>query len=181
MEELYKQWRVDNNTDCSKVTRQLAEDFVPVNDPTKQDTCESGALDDDDDPVDPRWKRLYDALVVTCKRFGDENAFGRADFWVVDDDYGDHNQKLCVTSLTFLTPEVALAIQQCIRETGLSGAQVMVQLELWRYGGDQVPPEGLIVKADEITEYWNLEQVRTIVGDNFYRSRAPGRPASRPA
>lgn len=144
-----------------------------MSDPIEQENGESGALEDDEDQVDPGWQRLYDALVLTCKWFGDENAFGRGDFWVVDDDYGCHNQKLCVSSLTFLTPEVVQAIQQCIRDAGAPGAQVMIQLELQGHGVDQVPPEGLIVKAHDIAEYWNLEQVRAIVGDDFYRSRAP--------
>ncbi len=147
---------------------------METNDPIDQDDGESRALDYYEAPVDPDWKRLYDALVLTCKRFGDENAFGRADFWVVDDDYGDHNQKVCVSSLNFLTPEVAQAIQQCVREAGFAGAQVMVALELQGDVGEKVPAEGLIVNADGITEYWNLKKVRAIVGDDFYRSRAPG-------
>ncbi len=146
---------------------------MDTNDPVDQPNGKSGALDDDEDPVDPGWQRLYDALVLTCKWFGDENAFGRADFWVVDDDWGCHNQKLCVSSQAFLTPEVALAIQRCVRQAGAPGAQVMIQLELQGEAGAAVPPEGLIVTADAITEYWNLERVRGIVGDDFYRSRAP--------
>lgn len=143
-----------------------------MSDPIEQDNEESGAPDDDYEQVDPGWQRLYKALVLTCKWFGDGNAFGRADFWVVDDDYGCHNQKLCVSSLTFLTPEVVQAIQQCIRQAGAPGAQVMIQLELQGHVVDQLPPEGLIVTAHEIAEYWNLEQVRAIAGDDFYRSRA---------
>lgn len=138
------------------------------------DDSDSGDDEAEFDAADPGWKRLYDALVITCKWFGDENAFGRADFWVVDDDWGDHNQKICVTSLSFLTPKVVLAIQQCIRDAGFPGAQVMVQLELQRYAGDTIPPEGLIVKADSVTEYWDLPSIRATVGNDFYRSRPSG-------
>lgn len=145
---------------------------MEMSDPIEKDNVESGAPEDDEDQVDPGWQRLYDALVLTCKWFGDENAFGRADFWVVDDDYGCHNQKLCVSSLTFLTPELVQAIQQCIKDAGAPKAQVMIQLELQGHLVDQVPPEGLIVTADHIAEYWNLEQVRAIAGGDFYRSRA---------
>lgn len=143
-----------------------------LNTPINQDNEESGAPDDEEDPVDPGWKRLYDALVITCKWFGDENAFGRADFWVVDDDWGDHNQKVCVCSLAFLTPEVVEAIQQCIRKAGFPGTQVMVSLELHCEGGDKIPPGGLIVKAESVSEHWDLERIRATVGDDFYRSRA---------
>lgn len=125
-----------------------------MSDTIKLDNGQNGSMDDEDeDQVDPGWQRLYDALVLTCKWYGDENAFGRADFWVVDDDYGCHDQKMCVSSMTFLTPEVVQAIQQCIRDAGAPGAQVMIQLELQGHVGDQVPPEGLIVKAHDIAEY----------------------------
>lgn len=128
---------------------------------------------ENDGSTSPNWKPLYLALVTACKRFGDEDFRGRADFWVVDDDWGgDGNQKVCVTSPSFLTPQVVEAIAQCVREAGFPGAQVMVSLELQRHVGDKLPPMGLLVTADGVTEQWDLAQIRKTVGDGFYRRSA---------
>ena len=83
------------------------------------------------------WDILYNALHATCERFGKENFRGRADFFIVEDDWvGDASQKVIVTSPSFLTPQVVEAISQCIRDTGLLGAQVIVSLELSVPGGE---------------------------------------------
>lgn len=120
------------------------------------------------------WDTLYNALHATCERFGKEDFRGRADFFIVEDDWGgDVSQKVIVTSPSFLTPQVVAAISQCIRDAGLLGAQVIVSLELSVPGGSDLPPMGVRIGSGGALEEWDLELIRKQVGDDFYRDRTP--------
>lgn len=118
------------------------------------------------------WELLYHALCATCARSGQEDPFGLADYWVVDDCWGTVTQKLVVTSPSFLTPKLVSDISNCIRETGLLGAQVVVALE-FNLPGEKLPPMGLIIGSQSAYEEWDLELIRKRVGSDFYRE--PGR------
>ena len=46
---------------------------------------------------------------------GVENAYGDADYWLVDDDYGDTTHKICVHSKSILKPALITAIQRALK------------------------------------------------------------------
>ncbi|MBQ5939014.1 MULTISPECIES: hypothetical protein [unclassified Massilia] len=114
------------------------------------------------------WEILYHALRAVCARHGKEDPFGNSDYWVVDDCWGGVTQKIVVTSPCFLTPELVDEISNCVRDTGLWGAQVVVSLD-FNLPGEKLPPMGLIVDAQGVIEQWDLDSIRKRVGGDFYR------------
>ena len=63
-------------------------------------------------PRDDEWQTLYRSLGAALSQFGEEDAYGNGDYWVVDDDYGDTSHKVCVSRLAFITPELVAAVQR---------------------------------------------------------------------
>ncbi|MET3442954.1 hypothetical protein ABIC94_003743 [Variovorax paradoxus] len=68
------------------------------------------------DPRDDEWQTLYRSLGATLSRFGEEDAYGKGDYWIVDDDYGDTSHKVCVSRLAFITPELVAAVQRSLSD-----------------------------------------------------------------
>ena len=61
---------------------------------------------------DEEWNSLFGALSSTLTKFGNGEVLeDDADFFLVDDDWGGHHQKLCVISDDFWSPRVEEAIQ----------------------------------------------------------------------
>lgn len=115
------------------------------------------------------WETLYNALRAVCARHGTEDPFGNADFWVVDDCWGGVTQKLIVSSARYLTPKLVDEISQCIRDTNLLGAQVVVSLDI-EAPGTKLPPMGLIVDSRGALEQWDLVLLRQTFGKEFYNT-----------
>lgn len=123
---------------------------------------------DEDERGDPAWDALYAAVRKVCLRFGKEDACGGADFWVVDDNWGDVTQKVCVTSPKFLTPEFVKAISQCVKEADIVGAKVILALDL-NLPDSRLPPSAIVVTADTVVEEWDIDLLRHRIGNGFYR------------
>lgn len=104
------------------------------------------------DNRDQDWSSLYTILRKSLGLIGTENAFGDADFWLVDDDYGTTAQKLCVNKLSFLRPQLIAAIQKAL--TTFPAWQVLVQLEI-EIDGIHLPPEGIVVYLDHVDQHWD--------------------------
>lgn len=117
------------------------------------------------------WKILYDAVRVICAKYGEENPYGKGDFWLVDDDWGGVSQKLVVSSAGFLTPKLVKELSECIALTRLYGAQIFVVLEFELPEGKLPPMMGLLIDSEGATEEWDLPQIRQLVGQNFYTDR----------
>jgi hypothetical protein len=98
------------------------------------------------------WASLYAMLSKSLGLLGTENAFGEADFWIVDDDYGGTTHKLCIHKLSFLRPELITAIQIALKS--FSAWQVMVQLEI-ETDGLSLPPEGIVIYSDHVEQHWD--------------------------
>jgi hypothetical protein len=104
------------------------------------------------DERDKQWSSLYNDLGKSLALLGSENAFGDADYWIVDDDYGGTTHKLCVHKLAFLKPQLIAAIQQVLKY--YPQWQVMVQLEIQDAAVD-IPLAGVIVLADKVEQHWD--------------------------
>lgn len=98
------------------------------------------------------WASLYTMLSKSLGLLGTENAFGEADFWIVDDDYGGTAQKLCIHKLSFLSPQLIAAIQRALKV--FPAWQVMVQLEI-EINGTPLPPEGLLIYSNHVEQHWD--------------------------
>lgn len=93
---------------------------------------------------------------------GNNDAFGEGDFWLVDDDWGDGQQKICIFNPLALTKNFALEMQKLLVEKGVD-TEIFVQLEI-----AGVPPQGLVISGSGIQEHWHLEEVKKVLGADFY-------------
>jgi hypothetical protein len=98
------------------------------------------------------WAKLYGALSRALNLLGTENAFGEADYWIVDDDYGDTAHKLCIHKISFLRPQLIIAIQMALKP--FPAWRVLLQMEV-ELDGAPMPPEGIVVYATRVEQHWD--------------------------
>ena len=116
-----------------------------------------------------QWTELYEQLRALLSAHGKESPFGRADFWLVDDNWGGNLQKVSVFNIAFLTPELAKRVQELVASPAFTGWGVMFALEL-EYEGEPVrtvPPDGIFVYSDRIEEAWDRDSLRAVFGRSF--------------
>ena len=101
---------------------------------------------------DHEWRELYAALSKALSSLGTENAYGEGDYWLVDDDYGDTAQKVCVHALSFLRPEVIAAIQAPLKR--LPHWRVLVQVDV-EVGGVPASSGGLVIDSTAVKQQWD--------------------------
>jgi|ERR1051326_5121365 hypothetical protein len=111
------------------------------------------------------WKALHKDLTALLERHGKQDAFGKGDFWIVDDNYGSTEQKVCVTRLQFLTRPVATDVQRLLRKYTL-GWEILFSLddEKMRPTRDDI---GVIVRKTGIREHWSNERMERHFGADF--------------
>lgn len=100
---------------------------------------------------DQQWSSLHEVLRQTLAPFGIESAFGEGDYWLLDDDYGDTTQKVCVWRPSFLSSELIELIQQVLSQ--YSQWRVMIQLEL-EVNGSVDSSNGFVVYPDRVISHW---------------------------
>lgn len=105
------------------------------------------------------WQQLYEELRGSLKLLGIENPYGEADYWLVDDDYGDNTHKVCIHRKSFLTPALITAIQEALK--GFPRWRVMLQLE-FSIAGVPDASSGLIIYPNAIEEHWDKKLVEEI-------------------
>lgn len=99
------------------------------------------------DPSDDEWWTLYRSLGAALSQFGEEDAFGNGDYWVVDDDYGGTSHKVCVSRLAFITPELIAAIQRLLSD--MPHWRVLLQVDE-EVNGSPASSTGLTVCFDRL-------------------------------
>jgi hypothetical protein len=116
-----------------------------------------------------QWTDLYQQLRTLLSAHGTESPFGRADFWLVDDNWGANLHKVSVFNIAFLTPELAKNVQELVARPAFENWGVMFALELEHEGQPvrTVPPEGIVVYADRIDEAWDRKRLKAVLGSSF--------------
>ena len=99
---------------------------------------------------DPEWFRLYDELLCYLSTKGRCDPFGKADFFVLNDDWGNGQQKIFVQNEDFLTEEIIYKIKEILQR--FPNWEVIVQMDLPEWDGRDILPMGLIVSALEIKD-----------------------------
>ena len=99
---------------------------------------------------DPEWFRLYDELLCYLSTKGCCDPFGKADFFVLNDDWGNSQQKIFVQNEDFLTEEIIYKIKEILQR--FPNWEVIVQMDLPEWDGRDILPMGLIVSALEIKD-----------------------------
>jgi hypothetical protein len=111
------------------------------------------------------WQKLYDDLSGLLRRYGKESAVGRGDYWLVDDDWGERQQKVCVNKIEILTAELVTKIQEVVAKSYPTWS-VILALDLSR-DGSVVPGGALIVRSKHIEEHFDSDALKRIFGDAF--------------
>jgi hypothetical protein len=96
-----------------------------------------------------QWERLYAALSQTLQRYGREDAFGDADYWLLDDNWGNRQQKIEIQNLNLIRPEVISALQKTLSD--FPGWEIVFAIDVPGHETDW-PAMGLIIRSREIVD-----------------------------
>ncbi len=95
------------------------------------------------------WKILHDRISETLDRYGKKDAFGRGDYWLVDEDLGSYRQKLEVQNLNLLRPHIIKSLQALL--VRYPNWEIMFRIA--PLGKENVwPAMGLVIHDDEIID-----------------------------
>jgi hypothetical protein len=111
------------------------------------------------------WEALFAELAGLLEGYGTQDPYGDGDFWIVDDNYGSAQHKVCVTRLMFLTRPVAVEVQRVLRKYSLPW-EVLFSLDK----AEMRPSEddlGVLVRKSDSKEYWNVERMKKAFGNEF--------------
>lgn len=92
------------------------------------------------------WKSLYDAIGRTLVPFGKPDAFGMADYLLVDDNWGNYQQKIEIQNLVLLKSDVVALLQKLL--VGYPDWEIVVGVD----GNLNWPPMGLTIRDNEIID-----------------------------
>lgn len=95
------------------------------------------------------WRLLHDRITETLDRFGKKDAFGRGDYWLVDENLGAYRQKLEVQNLDFLQPHIIKSLQALLH--GYPDWEIMLRVDVVEKENDW-PAMGLIIHDDGIID-----------------------------
>ncbi|MBI2716646.1 MAG: hypothetical protein HYX37_19700 [Rhizobiales bacterium] len=110
-------------------------------------------INNDETKQASEWDALYAKLESVLRRFGNEDYLGRADYWLLDDDWGCWQQKLYVNNLNMLAPGVISALQASLSEFPDWEIVVAVAIE---GAGKSWPDMGITIRPHEIVD--NLQR-----------------------
>lgn len=122
----------ENNEACAEVSsRERVSDDMEKN---KQES---------------QWEEFYLRIARTLRNFGTENIFGKADYLIVDDNYGWRRHTVEIHKLHMLMPSVIRALQGLLSD--FDGWEIVVAVDvpgreaLW-------PPMGLTIRSHAIDD-----------------------------
>ena len=95
------------------------------------------------------WQILHDEITRVLDGFGRKDAFGRGDYWLVDDNYGPRRHRLEFQNLDLFQVDILRQLQDVLR--GFHDWRMTIQVDV--PGTESTwPGMGLIVYADEIID-----------------------------
>lgn len=68
----------------------------------------------DVDEQERSWGILYDKISEILQSFGTEDFIGRADYWILDDNYGFKSINIAIHRIEFLRPEIVWQLQAAL-------------------------------------------------------------------
>ena len=107
------------------------------------------AIHDDDAEQGREWDVLYARLEEILRQFGKEDWLGRADYWIVDDNWGPRQHRLYINNLNLLAPPIVKLLQAALAE--FPDWEIVTSVSL----GDSSkswPTMGLTIRAHEIID-----------------------------
>ena len=95
------------------------------------------------------WGTLYDRIQSILRPIAVEEFRGRADYWLLDDNWGPTQHKLYVNNLKLLAPEIIKQLQNCLK--GHPDWEIVVAVAV-PGAGKSWPNMGLFIRPHEIVE-----------------------------
>jgi hypothetical protein len=127
---------------------------------------------DDRSAQEQTWDVTYDRLEATLHRFGKEDYLGRADYWLLDEDWGSPQHFLYIHNLHLLSPEIVNQLQHVLKPF----PQWELIAEVARRGPTASwPIMGLIVRAHEIVDGLRRDFLPAEIRNFTYEGSRPGR------
>ena len=109
------------------------------------------------------WERIFSEIAIFLKAWGMEGMSPLCDFMLVDDDWGEAQQKICIVNPAVLTPNFVKQLQEYLRRAAPSWSIVLAM------DVPEMPlPEegmGLLVTASDVEYRWDLNELRRILGN----------------
>ena len=118
------------------------------------------------------WRKIYGRLASLMTQFGNEDGFGKGDYWIVDDNWGCRQHKLYINNLHLLAPPVIEAVQSVLH--GFPHWEIVVDVDI-PDGGKAWPAMGLIIRAREIVDDLQRAYFPKEIQDFKYAGSRPGR------
>jgi len=104
---------------------------------------------DEDELQSKDWSLLYDDLKALMASHGTEDPFGNGDYWILDENWGPRQHKICVFNLEVLRPYIASEVRVLLRK--FPGWAVMFAVDV-PGTENEWPPMGIIVREHEIID-----------------------------
>lgn len=114
------------------------------------------------------WQRTYDDLLAFLHPYGKNACCPSGDFWLVDDDWGEAQQKICVFDDQVATPEFVHKLQMFLSVTAPDWAVIIA----FDVDDPRMPNEGMgiSVSAQYVKYNWDLPLLRAILGNPLFFS-----------
>ena len=111
------------------------------------------------------WNALYLELRGVLASHGREGPFGNGEFWLVDDNYGSPQHKVCVFRVAFLTQPLCREVQRVIRKYSLAWEVIFAfDFDDGRRGADDF---GVTVTKSHVEACWDAERMAHVYGTDF--------------
>ena len=96
---------------------------------------------------------------------GEPDPYGDGDYWLVDDNWGSRQHKLCVFRIEAITSVLIDEIRKILKPFRAEW-EVLVALDLKdkRYTGG---PEGMLIKAAGVEELWDRRLLKQQLGYEY--------------
>ncbi len=101
------------------------------------------------DKQEREWELIYSEIGRTLERFGKEDAFGEGDYLLVDDNWGNHQQKIEVQNLSLIKPQIVKLLQKILAP--YPDWEIVVAIDVPKHEVDW-PKMGLIIRSTEIID-----------------------------
>ncbi len=106
---------------------------------------------DSKEPLDKQeadWEALYAKIKTLLALWGIENAFGKGDYLIVDDNYGWNHQQIEIHSLRMLKPLIIEQLHALLNN--FPGWQIVIAVDV--PGKEHWPPMGVTIRDHEIID-----------------------------
>jgi hypothetical protein len=95
------------------------------------------------------WEALFEKIRECLSEFGREDFAGRADYWVLDDNYGFKSINVAINRLAFLQPRIVHRLQGLLKNYPDWEIRIAIDVP----GKEETWPEmGIVVRSSEVVD-----------------------------